>query len=34
MTPANFDDAVAALNRREFDHRLALDRFQTRSKPS
>ena len=30
----NFDDAQAAFSRRQFDHRLALDCFQTRSKPA
>ena len=30
----NLDDAEAALSRREFDHRLSLDRFQTRTKPT
>ena len=30
----NLDDAEAALGSREFDHRLALDRFQTGTKPA
>src|ERR1035437_1464977 len=30
----NLDDAEAALSSREFDHRLALDRFKTRTKPA
>ena len=30
----NLDDAKAALSSREFDHRLSLDRFQTRTKPA
>ena len=30
----NLDNAEAALGSREFDHRLALDRFKTRTKPA
>src|ERR1035437_2317473 len=30
----NLDDAQTALRSREFDHRLPLDRFQTRTKPA